>query len=128
MDFRGVLGHEFVGTILDGPNDWRGKRVVGEINFGCGACARCRSGLARHCAARRVMGILGADGAFAEQVAVPVANLHAVPDGIDDDAAVFVEPLAAAYEILDSRSSRVGRSEAVVLGDGSSGCWSLGPR
>jgi threonine dehydrogenase-like Zn-dependent dehydrogenase len=120
MDFRGVLGHEFVGTVLDGPNDWRGKRVVGEINFGCGACARCRSGLARHCAERRVMGILGADGAFAEQLAVPVANLHAVPDRIDDDAAVFVEPLAAAYEILDQVHT-VSGSEAVVLGDGKLG-------
>ena len=66
MDFRGVLGHEFVGTVEDGPAEWRGRRVVGEINFACGRCALCARGLQRHCPTRRVMGILDADGAFAE--------------------------------------------------------------
>jgi len=78
MGFRGVLGHEFVGTVADGPAPWRGQRVVGEINFACGHCELCARGLARHCPARRVMGILNADGAFAEYVAVPLANLHRV--------------------------------------------------
>src|SRR6476660_1526163 len=79
MGFRGVLGHEFVGEVSDGPASWRGRRVVGEINFACHRCATCIAGLSRHCPTRRVMGILNADGAFAEYVAVPVANLHAVP-------------------------------------------------
>jgi threonine dehydrogenase-like Zn-dependent dehydrogenase len=94
--------------------------VVGEINFACRRCAACRSGLPRHCPTRRVMGILNADGAFAEYVAVPAANLHAVPDGVSDDAAVFSEPLAAAFEILEQ--VRVERGTAcVVLGDGKLG-------
>ncbi|MGH7290415.1 MAG: alcohol dehydrogenase catalytic domain-containing protein, partial [Myxococcota bacterium] len=101
MGFRGTLGHEFVGTVVDGPADWRGRRVVGEINFACGHCASCARGLGRHCPTRRVMGILAADGAFAEYAALPVANLHAVADAVTDDAAVFAEPLAAAFEIAE---------------------------
>ena len=120
MDFRGVLGHEFTGTVADGPAEWRGKRVVGEINFACGRCPTCRRSLQRHCPTRRVMGILNADGAFAECVAVPVANLHAVPDAVDDDAAVFTEPLAAAFEILEQIPIEPG-TECVVLGDGKLG-------
>jgi threonine dehydrogenase-like Zn-dependent dehydrogenase len=120
MKFRGVLGHEFVGTVTEGPHEWRGRRVVGEINFACGQCTTCRSGLPRHCPTRRVMGILDADGAFAEYVAVPVANLHAVPDGIPDDAAVFTEPLAAACEIAEQVRIEPGM-RAIVLGDGKLG-------
>ena len=120
MGFRGVLGHEFVGTVADGPPEWRGERVVGEINFACGSCDLCGRGLARHCPTRRVMGILNADGAFAEYVAVPVANLHRVPEGVADEAAVFAEPLAAAFEILEQ--VRVEPStRCVVLGDGKLG-------
>src|SRR5262245_54627293 len=96
MAFRGVLGHEVVGTVVDGPPQWRGRRVVAEINFACGRCASCAQGWQRHCPNRRVMGILNADGAFAELLAVPIANLHAVAVEIPDDVAVFVEPLAAA--------------------------------
>lgn len=84
MDFRGVLGHEFVGEVIDGPGAWRGARVVGEINFACGRCDACARGLGRHCPHRSVMGIAGADGAIAERVAVPVANLHRVPEGVAD--------------------------------------------
>jgi threonine dehydrogenase-like Zn-dependent dehydrogenase len=120
MGFRGVLGHELVGVVVDGPDAWRGKRVVSEINFACGACASCAAGLGRHCPSRTVMGILGADGAFAELVSVPVANLHAVPDGVDDDRAAFAEPLAAAFEILDQVAVGAG-TRAVVLGDGKLG-------
>jgi threonine dehydrogenase-like Zn-dependent dehydrogenase len=120
MDFRGVLGHEFTGTVEDGPIAWRGKRVVGEINFGCGRCTTCQRGLRRHCPTRRVMGILNADGAFAERVAVPVTNLHRVPDSVDDDAAVFVEPLAAAFEILEQVHVQPG-TRCTVLGDGKLG-------
>lgn len=120
MGFRGVLGHEFVGSVVDGPEEWAGKRVVGEINFACRRCAACRRGLARHCPTRRVMGILNADGAFAEKVAVPVANLHAVPPGVSDEVAVFAEPLAAAFEILEQVDVSPGM-EAVILGDGKLG-------
>jgi threonine dehydrogenase-like Zn-dependent dehydrogenase len=120
MGFRGVLGHEFVGTVAEGPAPWRGRRVVGEINFACGRCDFCARGLSRHCPTRRVLGILDADGAFADYVALPVANLHAVPDGVPDDAAVFTEPLAAAFEIPAQVRIEPG-SSCVVLGDGKLG-------
>lgn len=120
MDFAGVLGHEFVGTVEDGPPEWRGQRVVGEINFACGRCAACARGLRRHCPHRRVMGILRADGAFAERVCVPVANLHRVPDAVPDARAVFAEPVAAAFEILEQVPLPPG-VRALVLGDGKLG-------
>ncbi|MEW6474937.1 MAG: alcohol dehydrogenase catalytic domain-containing protein [Actinomycetota bacterium] len=120
MGFTGVPGHEFVGHVEEGPDGLVGRRVVGEINFGCGACDRCRSGMSRHCPHRRVMGILGADGSFAELVAVPVANLHPVPGGLTDEQAVFTEPLAAAFSILEQVPVAPG-ADAVVLGDGKLG-------
>ena len=120
MDFTGVPGHEFVGSVIEGPRDLVGKRVVGEINFGCGHCEVCRRDLARHCPNRSVMGILNADGAFAEYLAAPAENLHVVPDGIDDEQAVFVEPLAAAFEILTQIQLDPG-DEVLVLGDGKLG-------
>lgn len=120
MGFRGVLGHEFVGTVVEGSDEWMGKRVVGEINFGCGACPECARGLQRHCPRRTVMGIVDADGAFAEKIEVPVENLHVVPDAISDEAAVFAEPLAAAFEILEQVHIHPGL-ECTVLGDGKLG-------
>ncbi|WP_437595883.1 alcohol dehydrogenase catalytic domain-containing protein [Sorangium sp. So ce590] len=120
MGFRGTLGHEFVGEVVDGPAAWRGRRVVGEINFACGLCTTCARGLGRHCPARTVMGIVGADGALAERVAVPVANLHAVDDRVDDEEAVFTEPLAAAFAILEQVRVAPGTS-ALVFGDGKLG-------
>ena len=120
MGFRGVLGHEFVGVVEDGPEPWRGRRVVGEINFACGRCESCQRGLGRHCPVRRVMGIDGADGALAELVTVPTANLHAVPETVADDLAVFSEPLAAAFEILEQVQVESGQ-DCVVLGDGKLG-------
>jgi threonine dehydrogenase-like Zn-dependent dehydrogenase len=120
MGFTGIPGHEFVGQVVEGPGEWAGRRVVGEINYACGECPTCRRGLGRHCPHRRVMGILGADGAFAEHLALPVANLHAVPDGVADEAAVFTEPLAAAFSVLEQVA--VGPGMAVtVLGDGKLG-------
>ncbi len=117
MAFRGVLGHEFVGRVLDGPPDWRGKRVTGEINCPCGRCDLCARGLPSHCRNRTVLGIAGRDGAFAERLALPLANLHVVPDAVPDRDAVFVEPLAAAFQILGQ--VRIGPDEdVVVLGDG----------
>lgn len=120
MGFRGVLGHELVGTVVDGPAEWQNARVVAEINFACGSCSFCHRGLGRHCPSRRVMGIVGADGAFAELVAVPVANLHRVSDAVPDELAVFTEPLAAALEILEQVHVSPG-TECVVLGDGKLG-------
>ncbi len=120
MDFRGVLGHEFVGRVVEGPSEWCGQRVVGEINFACGRCDACAQNLERHCPTRRVMGIDGADGAIADFVAVPIANLHRVPDSVPDARAVFVEPLAAAFEIAAQIAIEPG-IRCLVLGDGKLG-------
>ncbi len=120
MGFAGVPGHEFVGVVEDGAGSWFGKRVCGEINFGCGACGYCARGLSRHCPNRSVMGILNQDGAFAEYVVVPVANLRQIPDSISDRSAVFVEPLAAAFEILEQIKIEPNHKVAVV-GDGKLG-------
>jgi threonine dehydrogenase-like Zn-dependent dehydrogenase len=120
MGFRGILGHEFVGTVEEGPPEWVNQRVVGEINFACRSCPICAQGLQRHCPSRSVMGILDADGAFAEYVRVPVPNLHLVPDGVPDEVAVFTEPLAAAFEILEQVHVEPGR-DCVVVGDGKLG-------
>lgn len=115
MGFRGVPGHEFVGRALDGPLS--GRRVVGEINAGCGACVDCRRGDPRHCPERTVLGILGRPGAFAERLHLPAANLLAVPDAVSDEAAVFVEPLAAALEITEQVTVVPGM-HVLVAGDG----------
>ncbi|MGE3538522.1 MAG: alcohol dehydrogenase catalytic domain-containing protein [Candidatus Tectimicrobiota bacterium] len=120
MGFQGVPGHEFVGEVCAGPASWLGQRVVGEINFACGQCSQCRQGLGRHCPGRRVMGILHADGSFADYVSVPVQNLHRVPETVTDEAAVFTEPLAAAYEILE-QVAVTSATTVVVLGDGKLG-------
>jgi len=121
LGFRGTPGHEWVGEVVSAPEPALvGARVVGEINFGCGACAWCRAGLARHCPTRRVQGIVDADGAFADLLAVPARVLHRVPDRLLDQTAVFAEPLAAAFEILEQLGD-VGGRRAVVLGDGKLG-------
>jgi threonine dehydrogenase-like Zn-dependent dehydrogenase len=120
MNFRGVPGHEFVGSVSEGPEEWLGIRAVGEINFGCGRCEFCARDLSRHCPDRAVMGILNADGAFAQYVAVPVENLHPVPAPVTDEQAVFTEPLAAAFEIL--RQVQIGTGdEILIVGDGKLG-------
>ena len=101
MGFHGVLGHEFVGRVIESDRPGLvGTRVVGEINCPCGRCAFCRRGLGNHCPSRTVLGIQGRDGAFADLLALPDGNLHAVPDGVADREAVFVEPLAAAHQAL----------------------------
>jgi len=100
--YAGVLGHEFVGEVVEAPEDgWVGARVVAEINDACGTCATCRAGRTTHCEARTVLGIVARDGVHAEYVRLPLANLHRVPDSVEDEAAVFTEPLAAAVEILE---------------------------
>ncbi len=116
--FRGIPGHEFVGRVVEcAGKKWLGKRVVGEINVSCGECEYCLWGLGRHCPRRQVMGIVHRDGAFAEYVTLPIVNLHEVPPEISDEEAVFVEPVAAAAEILEQMPlSHVRR--IAVLGDG----------
>jgi len=118
MSYDGILGHEFVGTVEKSENpDLVGKRVVGEINAGCGECDSCSRGMERHCPNRTVLGILKRDGAFAEFLSLPEKNLHVIPDSITDEQAVFVEPLAAAFEIKEQVSLQPPWSVAVV-GDG----------
>lgn len=98
--FTGIPGHEFVGEVVESPDpSWVGQRVVGEINAVCGACEQCRNGRPTHCEKRTVLGIVGRDGVHAEYTTLPLENLHRVPDSVRDEAAVFVEPLAAALEI-----------------------------
>jgi len=121
MNFRGVPGHEFVGVVERcGNKALEGKRVVGEINLSCGNCPYCKSGLRNHCYNRSVLWILGKDGVFADYVTLPTENLHLVPDSVPDEEAVFVEPLAAAFEILEQ--VKIGPGDRVcVLGDGKLG-------
>jgi threonine dehydrogenase-like Zn-dependent dehydrogenase len=120
LGFTGIPGHEFVGEVQAGSDALVGRRVVGEINFACGECEYCARGLGRHCPRRRTMGIAGADGCFADLVLVPETNLHLVPEVVEDEEAVFTEPLAAAFEILEQ--VRVGAEhEVTVVGDGKLG-------
>jgi len=118
MTYRGVLGHEFVGEVVESADArLTGRRVVGEINAACGKCNSCIDGMGRHCATRAVLGILGRDGAFAEYLRLPNANLIPLPDAIADESAVFTEPFAAAFEIFDQAPLR--RTDRIaVLGDG----------
>ncbi|MBI5741975.1 MAG: alcohol dehydrogenase catalytic domain-containing protein [Nitrospirae bacterium] len=121
MGFEGVPGHEFVGTVeQSGDKALEGKRVVGEINIGCGECSFCLDNLQTHCPDRSVLGIVNRDGAFAEYIAVPLKNLHVVPDTISDEEAVFTEPVAAAFEILEQVNIK-SSDKVCVLGDGKLG-------
>lgn len=115
MGFRGILGHEFVGIAESG--EYRGRRVVGEINCACNQCDYCLRGLQTHCPNRSVLGILNHDGAFAEFVSVPERNLHFVPENVTDDQAVFTEPLAAAFQI-PAQIALNSNQRVIVLGDG----------
>jgi alcohol dehydrogenase len=119
--FAGIPGHEFVG-VVEAPSSSPlfGKRVVGEINLACHRCSWCARGLERHCPKRTVLGIRGHAGAHAEWLTLPERNLHAVPDALADEEAVFTEPLAAACEVLEQvRVDEMTR--AAVLGAGKLG-------
>ncbi len=118
--YKGILGHEFVGVVDDGPDHLAGKRVVGEINAVCGDCHACREGRPTHCERRTVLGIVNRDGAFAEYLTLPAANLHMVPDDVSTDAATFVEPLAAALEIQEQISISAN-DRVLIVGDGKLG-------
>lgn len=116
--FNGTIGHEFVGVAETG--EFAGRRVVGEINAGCGKCELCRAGDPRHCATRTVLGIVGRDGAHAEFLQLPAVNLIPVPENIPDERAVFTEPLAAACGILE-RAPISANDRVAVIGDGKLG-------
>ena len=118
LEFRGILGHEFVGTVESSEEKHLvGKRVVGEIFIPCHNCSVCRRGVEKHCPERTVIGISDRDGVFAEYVALPNTNLRMVPDSLSDEEAVFVELLAAACEITERVTFRI-ESRVVILGDG----------
>lgn len=118
MGFEGVLGHEFSGVVEEcGDDRMEGRRVTGEINLWCGKCAFCKGGMKNHCPQRSVLGILGKDGAFADYLTLPVRNLHPLPDSITDEEGVFVEPLAAAFQITAQLDIRP-HERIAVLGDG----------
>jgi threonine dehydrogenase-like Zn-dependent dehydrogenase len=118
--FTGVPGHEFVGVVerADDAPEWVGKRVAGEINATCGTCATCRAGRKTHCERRTVLGLIGRNGTFAEQLSLPVANLRAIPDHVSDEAAAFTEPLAAALHVLEHVRPK---DRVLVVGDGKLG-------
>src|SRR4029077_289615 len=124
--FSGTPGHEFVGEVVSvsGTNGdeskWVGERVVGEIDLACGHCEWCKRGLGRHCPTRTGLGIVKHPGAFREFLTLPIRNLHRVPASIPTEHAVFIEPIAAACEILDQVKIRKGERVA-VLGDGKLG-------
>jgi threonine dehydrogenase-like Zn-dependent dehydrogenase len=136
-NFRGTPGHEFVGEVvacggtgaarLRAERRWAGRRVAGEINITCHGlglhplCEYCRRGIPTHCARRRVLGIIHHDGAFAEYLTLPLVNLHAVPNGVPDECAVFTEPLAAACQILEQAPAIARGARVAVLGDGKLG-------
>lgn len=120
--FEGIPGHEFVGNVVSAPGAeaWAGRRVVGEINVACGGCRECVAGRRSHCAERTVLGIRDRNGALAEYVTLPVANLHEVPSRVADEIAVFTEPAAAALEVQEQLPIAPD-TRVVVVGDGKLG-------
>lgn len=128
--YTGVLGHEFVGTVVEinpscagDSNELIGKRVCGELNISCFSCGICGQGMSiarNHCSSRRVLGIIGHDGTYAEYLVLPVSNLHVVPDTVSTEAAAFVEPLAAAYRIIEQGLVKT-EDRVCVVGDGKLG-------
>jgi threonine dehydrogenase-like Zn-dependent dehydrogenase len=121
MEFRGIPGHEFVGIVADADNAALiGKRVTGEINCGCGSCVYCLGGMENHCPNRTVLGIAARHGAFADYLTLPEKNLHIIPDMVSNEEAVFIEPLAACYRILEQVHIPPHFASA-VLGDGRMG-------
>jgi len=117
MNFNGIPGHEFVGTVVKGPRNLLKKRVVGEINCVCGKCDMCQSGLSHHCRKRSVLGIDNRHGAFAQFLCLPQTNVLPIPDALSDEQAVFVEPLAAAFQIIKQVPIE-SRNKVIVIGDG----------
>jgi threonine dehydrogenase-like Zn-dependent dehydrogenase len=118
--YAGVLGHEFVGIVVDGCDELLNRRVVGEINAYCGTCEYCQQGLSNHCDRRTVLGIVNRHGAFAEYLTLPIVNLHPIPDRVSTNAATFTEPIAAALEI-QTQLAITASQRVLVIGDGKLG-------
>ncbi|BAZ29505.1 zinc-containing alcohol dehydrogenase superfamily protein [Cylindrospermum sp. NIES-4074] len=118
--YTGILGHEFVGVVEQGPENLINQRVVGEINAVCGKCRFCRRGQPTHCENRTVLGIVNRHGAFAEYLCLPIENLHPVPENVSTEAATFTEPIAAALEI-QQQVSLSSDDRVLVVGDGKLG-------
>ena len=120
MGFSGILGHEFVADVVEGSPQWLGRRVAGEINVACGTCDMCRHDVPSQCRNRTTVGIDRHPGAFAEYLALDERCLHAIPDHVSDDTAVFVEPLAAALHVLEATHILPGQ-RVVLVGAGKLG-------
>lgn len=119
--FNGIPGHEFIGIVEESDDDLLvGKRCTAEINCSCGTCEYCQNNLGRHCPDRTVLGIINRNGAFAEYISVPEKNVVLIPDTIPDNRAIFIEPLAAALEILE-QVTITKNSKVLLLGDGKLG-------
>lgn len=114
MGFNGVLGHEFVGDVVEGPAELLGRRVVGEINCVAPDSPARMEDERKHAVPRTVLGILGRDGALAEYFTLPAVNCHIVPDSMLDRRAVFVEPLAAAIQLTRDHSFSPGERVALI--------------
>ncbi|GFN35148.1 MDR/zinc-dependent alcohol dehydrogenase-like family protein [Tepidimicrobium xylanilyticum] len=119
--FTGILGHEFVGIVEDSTDkNLIGKRIVGEINIGCHQCEFCKEGLYNHCYDRKILGMTGKDGVFADYITLPNNNIHIVPEGVSDLEAVFAEPLSAALEITEMFHIKP-KHRVAIIGDGKLG-------
>lgn len=118
--YKGILGHEFVGIVEEGPKDLINKRVVGEINAACGHCRFCLRNEPTHCENRSVLGIVNRNGAFADYLSLPTENLYSVPDNIPTEVATFTEPIAAALEI-QAQIKIHPQDKVLVVGDGKLG-------
>lgn len=118
--YTGILGHEFVGKVVQGPDYLKDQRIVGEINAACGQCDYCRRHQPTHCQQRTVLGIVNRHGAFAEYLTLPIVNLHLVPESLSNDTATFTEPLAAALEIQEQITISP-QDRVLVVGDGKLG-------
>jgi threonine dehydrogenase-like Zn-dependent dehydrogenase len=121
MGFAGILGHEFVGELVEDAGEWQaGQRVVGEINVACGHCDICAAGIPSQCRDRSTLGIFNYPGTFADKLRLPIRNLYAVPDSVPDEAAVFTEPLAAALQVTELTPLRP-TDRVIVIGAGKLG-------
>lgn len=117
-DFKGILGHEFVARVIESNKpELIGKHVVGEINENCGECIYCRTNRPTHCKSRKVLGISGKDGSFAEYLKIRTDLLHVIPEEVSPEIAIFTEPLAAALEIMEQVHIRPS-TKIAIIGDG----------
>lgn len=129
-DFKGIMGHEFVGIVEESPNkELIGKYVVGEINESCGECIYCKTNRKTHCLNRKVLGIQDKDGCFSEYLLIDTKQLHKLPENLSPYKAIYTEPFAAAFEILTQlniidKNNKLNKNNpnlnksVAILGDG----------